>query len=151
MNSAERSHDSQRALIQTSILPAGLQPSGNLVVSPQSKVSLSKALHKENVYVEKPKPDYYSSREYSNEDILFSQSKAPPERLDKENSLGPLQLSIELENLDMNDHDSNDQKQTFMREQVTGIFEPLAIDNAKPIRNVRFLNTNNTEHVNDVS
>ena len=128
MNSTDRDGDTRRALIQTSILPESLSN-----VSPQQHTQTKGPRHTDNE-LDIRQVNQYLSREHSSEDVLFSGRKPPSAAKDikstqeQHDSLGPLQLSMELEQLDIEDAESdrNDRQksQIYYKEEITGVMSP---------------------------
>ena len=128
MNSTDRDGDTRRALIQTSILPESLSN-----VSPQQHTQTKGPRHMETE-LDARQVNQYLSREQSSEDVLYSGRKPPSATKDiksarkQHDSLGPLQLSIELEQLDIKDaeSDGNDRQksQIYYKEEITGVMSP---------------------------
>ena len=128
MNSTDRDGDTRRALIQTSILPESLSN-----VSPQQHTQAQGPGHMDNE-LDVRQANQYLSREQSSEDVLLSGRKPPSATKDiksaqkPHDSLGPLQLSMELEQLDIEDGESDrndrEKSQIYYKEEITGVMSP---------------------------
>ena len=151
MNSGDREGNSQRALVHTAILPESLDASGREhrggIGSPRS-VGLARALQPPEDGPGARQDRDYLARERSNEEVRFSQRKSPREKEGHaatrhyDSSLGPLQLSMELEQLDIGEPGVPTQKKEERKVYRTGTSSPTGAENTRPHRSVRFVNLN---------
>ena len=118
--------------------------------SPRS-VALAKALQPHEVG-SNAKENSYSAREVSNEDLLFGEKQKSSHgkgnqssKKQDDASLGPLELSMELEQLNIGDSSVSPAKRSAKKEKQGGLASPTSAENVRPQRSVRFVNQNDYE------